>query len=87
VDRLESDFDQRRKHAEYDYHSKLQDEAISNMEQKATQRIMELMSLRERDDKSRQLKSEIDQRRQEEDAQDRVVQEKWQLEDEERRIK
>ncbi len=37
VERLEADFEQRRQAAEYGFHSKLQDEAISNMEQKATQ--------------------------------------------------
>lgn len=54
------------------------------MEQKATQRILELMSLREREDRTRQIKNEIDQRKREEEAKDRLISEKWKLEDEER---
>jgi hypothetical protein len=57
------------------------------MEQKATSRIMELMNLREREDKTRQLKSEVDQRRKEEEKKDHITSETWKLEDEERRIK
>ena len=86
LDRLETEFQQRSKQAEYDYHSRLQDEAISNMEQKATQRIMELMSLREKEDRTRQLRNQIDQRKKEEEEKDRLTSEKWKLEDEERRI-
>ena len=56
------------------------------MEQKATQRILELMSLREREDRTRQIKNEIEQRKKEEEAKDRLVSEKWKLEDEERWI-
>lgn len=87
LERVEADFDQRQKTAEYEFHSRLQDEAISNMEQKATSRIMELMNLREREDKTRQLKSEVDQRRKEEEKKDHITSETWKLEDEERRIK
>ena len=36
LDKLETEFQQRQKASQYDYHSRLQDEAISNMEQKAT---------------------------------------------------
>ena len=86
LDRLNAEFATRQKASEYDYHSRLQDEAINNMEQKASQRIMELMSLREREDRQRQLKSELTHKRQEDDKLDSLNSEKWKLEDEERSL-
>ena len=86
LDRLNQDFEKRRQQAEYAYHSQLQDEAISNMEQKATQRIMELMTIREREDKARQLRAEVQHRRDVEEAKEKVTMEKWKLEDQARRV-
>ena len=57
------------------------------MEQKAQQRLTELMNIREREDHGRQMRSEQEQARKDEDLKDRIVEENWKLEDEERRLK
>ena len=44
------------------------------------------MNLREKEDWTRQMRSEIEQWKKEEEAKDRLVSEKWKLEDEERWI-
>lgn len=44
------------------------------------------MSLREREDWTWQMKNEIEQWKREEEAKDRLLSEKWKLEDEERKI-
>lgn len=85
--RMSSEYDQRRKLQAYQHKTYLQEEAIRNMEHQATQRVLEMLSIREKEDHSKQLNIEAELRLKEEQARDQMLMEKWKLEDDERKLK
>lgn len=67
--------------------SQLEEEGLATLELQATNRMMELMRLRTNEESVRKLKIEQRNWAQEQELKERIVQEQWKLEDEERRLK
>jgi hypothetical protein len=65
----------------------MEEEALANLELQANHRLMELMRLRTNEESVRKLKQEQRNWMQEQQLKERVVQEQWKLQDEERRLK
>ena len=85
--RLSYEYSERRRLAEYEHKARLHEEELRKLEHKATQRILEMITIREKEDYQRQLNLEVNHRIKEEEARDRVIIEKWKLEDEERKLR
>mmetsp|Transcript_7554 Transcript_7554/g.14056 ORF Transcript_7554/g.14056 Transcript_7554/m.14056 type:complete len:1248 (+) Transcript_7554:1420-5163(+) len=67
--------------------NQLEEEGLATLELQATHRLMELMRLRTNEESVRKLKNEQRNWAQEQELKERIIQEQWKLEDEERRLK
>lgn len=85
--RITTEYEERRRLSEYEHKARLQEESLKSLEHKATQRLLEMMSIREKEEYQRQLNIEAAQRIKEEEARDKAMLEKWRLEDEERKLR
>ena len=85
--RLHNEYEERQRLADYQHKTQQQEQAIRNMEHQATQRVLEMISIREKEENARQLDFEANQRLKIEEARDKAMMEKWRLEDDERKLK
>ena len=85
--RLTYEYSERRRLAEYEHKARLHEEELRKLEHKATQRVLEMITIREKEDYQRQISLEVNHRIKEEEARDRALMEKWKLEDEERKLR
>ena len=77
--RINVEYEERRRLAEYEHKARVQEEDLKNMEHKATQRLLEMMSIREKEDYQRQINIEANQRIKEEEARDKAIMEKMEI--------
>ena len=68
-------------------HSKLEEEAILNLEFKAGSRLSEIIDLRNNEERKRKLRMDVHFREQQTYLHDRLLEERWKTEDEELRLK
>lgn len=85
--RITSEYDERRRLSEYEHKARVQEEQLKNMEHKATQRVLEMIAIREKEDYQRQLNLQANYKVLEEETRDKAMMEKWKLEDEERKLR
>ena len=85
--RLHNEYEERQRLSTYQQKTQQQEEAIRNMEHQATQRILEMITIREKEENARQLNLEANQRLKEEEARNKVMMEKLRLEDDERKLR
>ena len=85
--RLHNEYEERQRLSNYLHKTQQQEKAIRNMEHQATQRILEMITIREKEENARQLNLEANQRLKEEEARDKAMMEKWRLEDDERKLR
>jgi hypothetical protein len=85
--RITLEYEERRRLAEYEHKARLQEEEMKSLEHKATQRLLEMISIREKEDYQRQLNIEANYKLKEEEERDKALMEKWRLEDEERKLR
>lgn len=69
----EEEFEVRRRAQQYEFEARKQDEAISNMEFKANQKLLEMMQKQQSEDAVRKMRSEFDARQKEEEHRDRII--------------
>lgn len=67
--------------------SKLEEEALMNLEFKAAQRMNELIELRNKEERERKIRLNVQQRNRELMMMDHAVEERWRSEQEELRLK
>ena len=84
---IEAELDSKQRMTKYEMESRKQDEVLANMEFQANQKLLELMRQRQSEDNVKKMKQEIDQLQKEEDHRERMLQERWRLEDQEQRLK
>lgn len=85
--RLEQEISHRRAQDQYFIDKKIQDEAIARLEFQSAQKLYELTRSRSAEDEHRRLRDQIEAWKREQEIRERLLQEQWTLEDEERRLK
>ena len=85
--RLEQEIANRREEDRYFVDKKMQEEALAGLEFQSAQKMYELTRTRETEDEQRRLRDQIESWKREQSLRERLLQEQWSLEDQERRLK
>ncbi|CAG9333318.1 unnamed protein product [Blepharisma stoltei] len=85
--RLEEEIARKQEEDRYYMQNRTEEEALSLLEFKATQRLLELMRVRAGEESMRKLRLDTENWEREQEMKDRLTQNKWHIDDEERRLK